>query len=90
MHPLFDAIRTATQLGAVQTLTMLGIHSGDMSFNQARRVYGSWFTEAVRQGRIQPVHIGNGSNGKHTYKIADILTLKVQDEAMAEIQTSKQ
>lgn len=90
MHPLFDCIRTATQLGAVQTLTMLGLHSGDISYNQGRRVYGRWFIDAVKNGRISPVHVGNGANGKHTFRLTDILTLKAADEAAAELQTIKQ
>ena len=54
-------------------LERLGVVSPLISYTQARKVYGSWFTELVKLGEIRPVMKGNGVNGTQHYAVSDIL-----------------
>lgn len=58
----------------VDTLQMLGVESGYMSYNRGCKVFGKAFRTMVRRGEIQPVRIGEGRNGTHTYSISEILS----------------
>ncbi|MCF0229695.1 MAG: hypothetical protein HUJ76_08415 [Parasporobacterium sp.] len=78
-------IEYACELGATRALENMGVHSGTISRTRAIDTYGKWFVEAEIAGRIRPFHIGTGSNGKKSYRIADILALRVQDAVRAEL-----
>ena len=55
------------------TLERLGQTSGFISYTQARKIYGSWFTELVKLGDIRPIIKGNGTNGTQRFLVSDIL-----------------
>lgn len=85
MHNLERIIRTASSMGAAQTLVTLGITSGEISQTKARRIYGRWFTDAVRNGRLRPVRVEDGRAGTIWFQVTDILMLKTEDAARAEL-----
>lgn len=80
-------IRTCVELGSAQTMENLGVTSGEISRSKAVQVYGRYFVEAEKQGRILPVRVGNGRNGKKVYRVVDILTLRAQDALKAELKS---
>ena len=80
---LFTLIRTAAELGASEALRKAGQTSGEISQKEAQRIYGRYFTEAVKAGRLHPVAQGPARNSKKSYKVADILALKASDQAAA-------
>lgn len=55
------------------TLERLGQTSGFMSFTEAKKVYGRWFTELVKMGEIRPIVKGAGAHGAQRYLVSDIL-----------------
>lgn len=83
---LQNLIETCTSIGVVSTLEMLGISSGEISQRKAAKVYGKYFVEAERQGRIRPCRIEEGHAGTRWFRVADILAMKTQDLAEAELQ----
>ena len=78
-------IQDAVQLGATLALEQLGLTAGEISQRQARRVYGSYFDTLLRQGRISPARQEAGHAGTKFYRIADILTCRVEDRSKATI-----
>lgn len=78
-------IQNCISLGTASTLEQLGIHSGEVSMRQAKKTYGKWFTDAIMRGRISPCRIEEGRAGTRWYRIVDILALKVEDGAKAEL-----
>lgn len=78
-------ITTCVELGAAKTMEALGVTSGEISQRRARDIYGKWFVDADREGRIRPCHIEEGKCGTRKYRVVDILALKAQDAAKAEI-----
>ena len=82
---LQSLIQTCCSLGAAQTLETLGVSSGEISQRKARDIYGKWFTSAVKDGRIYPCRVEDGKAGTRWYRVVDILALKTQDYAKAEL-----
>lgn len=80
-----ELIQTCVELGTAQTLETLGIHSGEMSARKARDTYGKYFTDAFKQGRILPWRVEDGKNGTQWFRVVDILALRANDMAEAEI-----
>ena len=78
-------IQDAVELGATLALERLGLTSGELSQRQARKVYGGYFDLLCKQGRIAPSHTESGHHGTKFYRVADILTCKVQDRTPAEL-----
>lgn len=78
-------ITTCTELGAARLAENLGLTAGEMSQRRATEVYGKWFVDAYRDGRIHPVRVDNGRNGTRWYRVVDILELKAYDSARAEL-----
>lgn len=78
-------IATAAELGATRALERVGQISGEVSERDAVRLYGSWFRHAVNDGRIMAHRTGNGRNSKKLYSVAAILSLRLTDEATAEL-----
>ena len=66
-------IQTAVELGTARTLEVLGVSSGEVS------------QRADRAGRIHPCRVDDGRNGTRHYRVVDILALKVEDHARAEL-----
>lgn len=86
MNSIEKIVETASARGAAQVLEMLGISAGEISQNKARAIYGKWFIDAERAGRIHPARIGEGKNGTHYYRVIDILRVKMADLTKAELQ----
>ena len=78
-------IDAAYDAGAVRVMELLGISSGEISQTKARAVYGKWFVDACKDGRIQPCRIESGHRGTRYYRVTDILKLKTQDAASAQL-----
>lgn len=78
-------IKTCISLGTAQTLETLGISSGEISQRKARDTYHKWFVDADREGRIRPCRVEDGKSGTRWYRVVDILALKAQDAARAEL-----
>ena len=86
---LQQMIAAAFAQGAAWADTMAGRHSGEITARQARKVYGKWFTDAVAQRRLSPARVEDGRSGRHLFSISDILALKVEEAARAELKQSK-
>lgn len=54
-------------------LERMGMTSGFITYNKARKVYGSWFVELVKLGEIRPILKGAGTNGTQRFLVSDIL-----------------
>lgn len=78
-------ITTCISLGTAQALETLGISSGEISQRKARDTYGKWFRDADTNGRIRPCRVEDGRAGTRYYRVVDILALKAQDAARAEL-----
>lgn len=76
---------TCISIGTAQALVTMGVHSGEISMRRARDVYGKWFLNAVNDGRIFPCRVENGRAGTKWFKVTDILALKADDLARAEL-----
>ena len=76
---------TCISIGTAETLVTLGIHSGEISMRKARDVYGKWFIDAVNNGRLFPCRVEDGRTGTKWFKVTDILALKADDLARAEL-----
>lgn len=85
MTPLETLISTCIELGTAKTLETLGISSGEISQRKARDIYGKYFTDADRAGRIRPCRVEDGRTGTRWYRVVDILALKAADAARAEL-----
>ena len=82
---LHSLIQDCISLGTASALEQLGMHSGEISLSQARRIYGKWFSDAVMRGRIYPCRVEDGRAGTRWYRVVDILSLKVEDGAAAQL-----
>ncbi len=78
-------IETCIELGSAKTMETLGVTSGEISQRRARIVYGKYFTDADRKGRIRPCRIEEGRAGTRWYRVVDILKMKAADAARAEL-----
>ena len=82
---LTTLIQTCIELGTASALETLGITSGEISQRKARDVYGKWFSDADRSGRIRPCRIEEGRAGTRWYRVVDILSLKAEDSVPASL-----
>lgn len=80
-------IQDIAQCAAAQVMEALGVSSGRISQTQAEEVYGKWFREAVKAGRLKPISVGVGRNGRRQYAVRDILALRAEDAARSDIHT---
>lgn len=76
---------TCISIGTAQALVTLGMHSGEISMRKARDVYGKWFMNAVNDGRLFPCRVEDGRAGTKWFRVTDILALKADDIAKAEL-----
>ena len=79
MSNLEILITTCIELGSARTMETLGVSSGEISQRKARNVYGKYFTDADREGRIRPCRIEEGRAGTRWYRVVDILALMAAD-----------
>lgn len=82
---LQSLIQDCISLGTASTLEQMGLHSGEISMRQAKKVYGKWFMDAIMRDRIFPCRVEDGRAGTRWYRVVDILALKVEDGARAEL-----
>lgn len=87
MSALETLISTCVELGSAKTMEALGVSSGEISQRRARDVYGKYFTDADRAGRIRPCRIEEGRAGTRWYRVVDILALKAADAAKAQLKS---
>lgn len=85
MSNLEILIQTCVELGSARTMETLGITSGEISQRKARDVYGKYFMDADKAGRIRPCRVEDGRAGTRWYRVTDILALKAADAAKAEL-----
>lgn len=78
-------IQTCVELGSAKTMEALGISAGEISQRKARDIYGKYFTDADKAGRIRPCRVETGHRGTRYYRVVDILSLKAMDAARAEL-----
>lgn len=79
-------VKEIASLAAVEVLKALGITAGEMSRNQALKVYGVWFRDAEAAGKITPVRVGAGKTGTKWYSVSDILAARAADMSAAQAQ----
>ena len=79
-------VKSATETGAALALETLGITPGEISQRKARDIYGKWFTDAERDGRIRPARVDAGKNGTKHYRVVEITQLRTADLVRAELQ----
>lgn len=82
-----EALKELIQATVAETLAATGQGSGEISQNQARRLYGRWFLDAIAKGRLRPVNSGNGNTSTKWYSIVEIRSLRAADNFKAEIQS---
>lgn len=90
---LTNIIRTSAEMGAAMALERAGLTSGEISQREATRLYRTFFTKAVAEGRLRPIRSGNAVNSTKYFRVADILALRASEEAAAyliDTQTNKQ
>jgi len=85
MNTIERLVETAIALGTAYVLEQLAITAGEISQRQALKIYGAWFKAAVDGHRIRPVRVEDGHAGTRWYRVTDILALKTQEAARAEI-----
>jgi hypothetical protein len=85
MSNLETLMTTCVELGSARTMELLGVSSGEVSKRKARDIYGKWFSDAVFAGRLRPCRVEDGRAGTQWYRVVDILALKAQDCARAEL-----
>lgn len=85
MNNLQSLIQSSISLGVASVIEQLGIHSGVISFRQAKIRYGKWFVDAVNDDKLRPVRVQSGRTGTKFYRLVDILALEVEDRSRAEL-----
>lgn len=85
MTTIETLIKSCVELGSAQTIETLGLASGEISRNKAISVYGTYFLNAEKDGRLRPYRVGKGRNGTKWYRVVDILTLRAKDALKAEL-----
>lgn len=79
-------IKTIAKAAAVEVLEALGLTAGEISRNQAVKVYGVWFKDAEASGRVRPVRVGAGKTGTKWYAVSEILAVRAADLSRARAQ----
>lgn len=85
MNNLERLISTCIELGSAKAMETLGVSSGEISQRRARDIYGKYFVDADRAGRIRPCRVETGRAGTRWYRVVDILAMKAADAAKAEL-----
>lgn len=86
MQTLENIVNSAAALGAARVLETLGLSAGEISQRKARAIYGKWFNEAEKAGRLRPCRVDDGPNGTRHFRVVDIQELRTQDFVRAELQ----
>ena len=78
-------ISASMEAGATAALIKAGLLNPLISQSKAEKVFGTFFTTAVKMGKLRPCKIGEGSKGTRWYSVNEINALIVADTAKAEI-----
>lgn len=78
-------ISASMEAGATAALIKAGLLNPLISQSKAEKVFGTFFTTAVKSGRLHPCRIGEGAKGTRWYSVNEINTLIVTETAKAEI-----
>ena len=89
MDNLERIVESAAAMGAARVLETLGLTAGEISQRKARDIYGKWFTDAERAGRIRPSRVDDGRNGTRHYRVVAIQELRTADLVRAELQLNR-
>lgn len=73
------------EAGATAALIKAGLLNPLISQSKAEKVFGTFFTTAVKMGKLRPCKIGEGAKGTRWYSVNEINALIVADTAKAEI-----
>lgn len=87
---LNEIVKSASAQGAATVLEALGISAGEISQRKARGIYGKWFADAEKAGRIRPARVDQGRNGTRHYRVVEIQELRTADLVRAELQLKRQ
>ena len=74
---ILHLIRVSAKAGADEALIATGQKSPMVSKRDAIKVYGSWFTESCKAGRLHPCMVGNGKNGTQMMYLDNDGTLQI-------------
>ena len=72
MNEVQKIIKDAARMGADLALASVGKIPDEVSRREAIKLYGQPFVDLVKRGKLEPVRVGNGNNGKHYYNRHDI------------------
>lgn len=72
MNNVQRIVKDAARMGADLALASVGKIPDEISRSEAIKLYGQPFTDLIKRGKIEPVRMGNGRNGKHYYNRHDI------------------
>ena len=78
-------ITASMEAGATAALIKAGLVNPLISQSKAEKVFGSFFTAAVKAGKLYPCKIGEGAKGTRWYSVNEINALIVTETARAEI-----
>lgn len=76
-------ISSAVELGYRKARIDEGKQNPEISQRHAAALYGKWFTDAIRNGRLRPCRIEDGHAGTRWYNVQTILELKIIESADA-------
>lgn len=83
------ALREAIAAGGIEALRQVGITSGEISKSDARKNYGRWFSDAVREGRLKPSRMGRTKSSTQWFSVAEILALQASERTEGSIQVKQ-
>lgn len=76
-------------MAVTTTLAQVGLISGELTYAAAHRMYGGWFTNAVKNGKISPSRFGAGKKATKYFLVSDILAYRAVELERAQIILSK-
>lgn len=83
------ALREAIAAGGIEALRQVGITSGEISKSDARKNYGRWFSDAVKDGRLKPSRMGRTKSSTQWFSVAEILALQASERTEGSIQVKQ-
>lgn len=78
-------ISASVEAGATAALIKAGLTNPLISQRQAEKTFGKWFANAVKDGKIYPCKIGEGSHATRWYSVNEINALLLTDITAADI-----
>lgn len=72
-------------LAAKKALREVGLMKDEISYTQAVKRYGKWFSDHYKAGRLKGEKKGNGKNAKMHFSIAEIESLQSAEAVSASL-----